>query len=116
MKKIAILTCLNACRCCTGAACMDAWNNRKIGFAMYRDQEVMLCAFLHCNGCGSDPETDPGMIEKLDRLQSEGVTVVHTGICTVIDKEHRTYCPSIVKIIAMLRARGIETVYGTHRL
>ena len=115
MKKIAILTCLNACQGCTGAACMDAWNNRTVGFAMYREQDALLSAFLHCNGCGSDPETDPGMIRKLDRLQSEGITVVHTGICTITDKVDHRYCPSIEKIISMLKDRGIETIYGTHR-
>ncbi len=27
MKKIAILTCLDACQVCTGVDCLNAWNS-----------------------------------------------------------------------------------------
>ena len=35
MKKIAILTCLDACQVCTGAGCLNAWNSKSRNFAAY---------------------------------------------------------------------------------
>ena len=113
MKKIAVLTCLDACQVCTGASCFAAWNKRERGFAPYAGEESSLQAFFHCNGCGKDPETDPGMLEKLSRLESIGVDTVHTGVCT-IQRETGKTCPTITKIIGILRQRGIAVVHGTH--
>lgn len=114
MKHIAILTCLDACKVCTGASCLHAWNSRQKGFAPYAGEEAQLDAFFHCNGCGADPETDPGMAEKLDRLQSMGVTTVHTGVCTRKGPAYKEVCPTIQKIISLLNQRGIQVVHGTH--
>ncbi len=114
MKQIAILTCRKACNVCTGASCLRAWNAKEKGFSRYAGEDVSLAAFFHCNDCGTDPENDKGMIEKLDRLQKIGVERVHTGICTVTDRETMTWCPTIEKIAEMLRERGIEVVQGTH--
>ena len=113
MKKIAILTCLDVCQVCTGAACFAAWNSRTGGFARYAGEEVSLAAFLHCNGCGKDPETDPGMAEKLDRLARIGVDTVHTGVCTV-RRETGELCPTIEAISRLLRQREIAVTHGTH--
>ncbi len=60
MKRIAILTCLDACQVCTGASCLNAWNNKSRHFAAYAGENVSLEAFFHCNGCGNEPETDKG--------------------------------------------------------
>lgn len=35
VKRIAVLTCLDACKVCTGAGCLKAWNRREHGFAPY---------------------------------------------------------------------------------
>ena len=113
MKKIAILTCLDACQVCTGAGCLNAWNSKSRHFASYTGDEVSLEAFFHCNGCGKDPETDEGMIEKLDRLQSIGVETVHIGVCAV-KRETEVLCPAIAKIQNMLHSRGIQAIQGTH--
>ena len=104
MKKIAILTCLDACQVCTGAGCLNAWNSRSRHFAPYAGEKVSLEAFFHCNGCEKDPETDRGMIEKLDRLQS---------VCAM-KRETKALCSTIVKIQDMLRSRNIQTIQGTH--
>lgn len=114
MKKIAILTCLDACQVCTGASCLNAWNRKARHFVPYAEEDASLEAFFHCNGCDKDPETDRGMAEKLDRLQGIGVETVHIGVCAVKDREAGTLCPTIVKIQGMLRHRGIRTVLGTH--
>ena len=113
MKKIAILTCLDACQVCTGAGCLNAWNSKSRHFAAYAREEASLEAFFHCNGCGKYPETDGGMIEKLDRLQSTGVETVHIGVCA-IKRETKALCPNMSKIQDMLHSRGIQTVQGTH--
>lgn len=114
MKKIAILSCLNACQVCTGAACFQAWNEKAKHFSRYAQQDVTLVAFLHCNGCGKDPVEDKGIKEKLDRLQSMGVNTVHTGVCTMKDTKQDIQCPNIAKILDMLHERGIHTIQGTH--
>lgn len=114
MKKVAILTCIRACQVCTGASCLQAWNEKSRGFAAYAEEGAQLMAFCHCNGCDSDPVTDKGMQEKLDRLQKIGVEVVHTGVCTMQGRENPVQCPKITAILQELHKRGIQTVHGTH--
>ena len=114
MKKIALLTCLKACQICTGASCLTAWNSRTRNFAQYAGQDVELAAFMHCNGCGKLPATDPGMQEKLERLTQIGVERVHLGICTRTEQADHSRCPIIQKIVDQLEAQGIEVVEGTH--
>ena len=68
MKKIAILTCIKSNSVCTGASCLKAMNERTRSFAPYKGEPLQLMAFLHCNGCACDYDTDPGFLEKLERL------------------------------------------------
>ena len=112
MEHIAILSCIHSCRVCTAASCLKAFNEKSRGFAQYQDVPVQLDALFYCNGCDNDPETDPGMLEKLDRLESIGVKTVHTGLCT--KEKDGSYCPKIQRIVDMLKARGISVVHGTH--
>ena len=79
MKKIAILTCLNANRVCTGAGCLRAFNEKTGSFARYAEDGLRLMAFFHCPGCGISPAQDGGTLEKLERLEKIGVTCVHDG-------------------------------------
>ena len=60
MKKIAILTCIKSNSVCTGASCLKAMNERTRSFAPYKGEPLQLMAFLHCNGCACDYDTDPG--------------------------------------------------------
>ena len=118
MKKIAIFSCLDSNRVCTGAACLQALHQRSRSFARYEGAELELVAFMRCNGCGSDPLSDPGMQEKLERLRSIGTDVVHIGICTQKktpgDEATRTECPAITRIAQQLEQYGITVVRGTH--
>lgn len=114
MKKIGVLTCLDACKVCAGISCLNAWNGKVRHFARYAGEDACLTAFLHCNGCGTSPCSDAGMLEKLDRLQSDGVETVHIGVCAVKDREAGTLCPVMEEIQGMLHDRGIQTVLGTH--
>ena len=104
-----MLNCLNSNKVCAGAACFTAFNKRIRSFERYQGMDVEVAAFMRCNGCGNDPETDAGILEKVERLQQEGVETVHVGICTK-NKEGET----IAKIMEMLEEKGMEVVDGTH--
>ena len=82
-------------------------------FPAMRERRAQLNAFLHCNGCHSDPMSDPGITEKLQRLTAMGVDTVHLGVCTV---KHETgvLCPTMKTLAEMLQQRGMEIVEGTH--
>ena len=112
MKKIALLNCLKANRVCTGASCFKAFHDRTRSFERYRDKDVCLVAFMRCNGCDKDPLTDEGILEKVERLEKEGVEVVHVGACTKTREGGR--CPTIQKIMGMMEEHGIELIDGTH--
>ena len=119
MKKIAILTCLKANSCCTGASCFTALNRRRDSFAPYEGEEVELLAFWKCNGCGHPVEGDPGLQEKIERLLKEGVEVLHLGVCTQVrsrdNPRQRRECPTITDICRRFEEKGVAIVRGTHR-
>ena len=112
MKRIAIINCLKANTVCTGAACLKAFYDKSKSFSGYSGQDVCLKAFMRCNGCEKDPDDDPGMQEKLDRLECMGVEVVHAGVCT--RKKDGSECPTITKILECCEQRGMHVVRGTH--
>ena len=112
MKKIAMLNCLKANEVCTGAACLKAFHERTRSFAAYEGEDVELMAFMRCNGCDADVDTNKGLREKLDRLESIGVEIVHIGVCT--KRRDGTECPTITALIAELEKRHIAVVRGTH--
>jgi predicted metal-binding protein len=111
MRKIAILACLKANDVCTGEACLHAYRERSGAFLRYAGEDTELAAFLRCNGCQSCPENDPGMLEKLDRLQTLGVSALHLGVCAAPGGRE---CPNIARIAAMAEKRGMKIVRGTH--
>ena len=112
MKKIAMLNCLNSNKVCAGAACFTAFNKRIRSFERYQGMDVEVAAFMRCNGCENDPETEAGILEKVERLQQEGVETVHVGICT--KNKEGVRCKTIAKIMEMLEEKGMEVVDGTH--
>ena len=60
-----------------------------------------------------EPDVDEEILEKIDRLVSEEIKVVHVGACR-LDREKKE-CPRIAKICEMIESRGIQVVRGTHR-
>ena len=112
MKHIAMLTCLNANAVCTGASCLKAFYDRTGSFAIYQTEALYLDAFMKCNGCGNPPNTDHGMLEKIERLKQLGTQIVHVGICA--RREDGTEGPSMTEIIRMLEQNGMKIVKGTH--
>lgn len=109
--KIAIVNCLKANRVCTGAACLNAMNRRIKSFSDYEEQEIVLDAFMRCNGCGHTVETDEGMQEKLERILSLHPDRVHFGKCTFEDGQ---LCKNLQSFKFRLEEFGIKIVYGTH--
>ena len=59
----------------------DVWGISRILYRPLAGKDVDFCAFLRCSSCGKTPQEDPGMTEKLERLVSSGVEVVHIGVC-----------------------------------
>lgn len=112
MKKVAILACLHANDVCAGVSCLSALEEKRAYFQGYIGQTVRLCAFLRCSRCGVDPEEDPGMMEKLERIVSCGVETAHFGICTT--QRDGTVCPHMAKTAAWLEEKGVKIVWGTH--
>lgn len=115
MKKIAILNCLHANQVCTGASCLQALEQRQRAFEPYAGEEIQLVAFLRCSQCGVLPQDDPGMTEKLERLQSIGTEIVHIGICAYKHSEKQV-CPYMRAHAHWLEDHGIQVRWGTHSL
>lgn len=109
MTNIAILTCLNATKVCTGAGCLEAFFMKKGTFKDY-DDELTLKAFWHCNGCENN-SLDDGLKEKIERLEKMHVTHIHIGICAF---EQKKLCKNMEEIIRILKSRGFLIVFGTH--
>ncbi|HIS98687.1 MAG TPA: CGGC domain-containing protein [Candidatus Faecaligallichristensenella faecipullorum] len=112
MKNIAILSCLKSNRVCAGVACLKAFNERRAAFAGYQDEPLTLTAFLRCTQCGVDPEQDPGMMEKLERIVSCKTQVAHIGKCC--QNKDGTPCPHMQKAADYLSGHGVKVVWGTH--
>lgn len=87
------------------------------GFFKEYSQDTSLEAMMTCNGCKSmnpaEPDEDKGILEKIDRLISENIKVMHVGVCRLIGGKNE--CPRITRICEMLEDRGIQVVRGTHR-
>ena len=112
MKRIAMLNCEKSNNVCAGCACFNAYNSRTKGFAQYGDEPLELGAYFRCSRCTDVPlEEDAGMLEKMDRLVSEHIDVIHVGKCTIKNGEE---CPKITQILDILKQKGLTVVRGTH--
>lgn len=117
MKKIGILHCIKANEVCAGVGCLKAFMDKSDFFNRYKEDSVEIAAFFTCNGCKErrdvEPQQDDGIIEKVERLQKEQISIVHVGVCRKL--KDGSECPRITGIISMLEERGIEVIRGTHR-
>lgn len=115
MIKIGILTCLHSNDVCARVGCLHAFYERRDFFNNY-PEEARLSAMFTCNGCPEerpeDPNRDAGILEKIDRLKKENVSVVHVGVCRL--KKDGIVCERIEQIVSMLEHEGIRVVLGTH--
>lgn len=115
MRKIGIITCIKSNDVCTRAGCLKAFHKRTDTFSVY-DEDTELAVLMTCNGCASDnpmkPEEDPGLKEKLERLTTEGIEVMHAGACRLHKGKE---CVRMAAICDMIEKRNIRIVRGTHR-
>ena len=117
MKKIAILRCLRSNDVCTGAACLEAFNERLGSFSIYNNEELQLVAFWSCNGClDCELKSENGLEEKLQKIISLKTDIVHVGVCTKQRSVNgiRQTCPTIKELCNRIEASGIKIVQGTH--
>ena len=115
MKKIVILRCLRSEENCTGAACLQAFNERCCQFARYGDEEIQLVAYMTCNGCRKITLGDSsGLEEKIERILSINPDVIHVGICCKTRTDDNEYCPEALRLVDIFRNHGIEIIWGTH--
>jgi hypothetical protein len=68
----------------------------------------MRCS--HCIRKEGDPLADAGFVEKLERMASEGVEIVHIGVCAGRNAE--SACPGMLKMIEAFEDKGMKTVWG----
>lgn len=109
--NIVFVNCLKANTVCTGAACLQALNERRKSFEAYKGEEVQVQAFMRCSGCGETCEKNAGMQEKLERIISMHPDVAHFGKCTFEDGK---LCETLQSLEKALQEAGIKTVLGTH--
>ena len=112
--KIGTITCVRSNDVCARVGCLSAFQNRAGSFAGY-DKDTVLAAMMTCNGCARDnpkqPEEDPGIQEKIERLKSEQIEVMHAGACRLHKGKE---CPRLARICGMIEEAAIRVVRGTH--
>lgn len=109
--RLAILSCLKASEVCSGSACFRALNTRTASFNVYKEKDIEVIAFFHCNGCGCNYETDADYSEKMDTLIKLNPDVVHIGKCSLSNLKE---CPVITMMAEKLENNGILIKRGTH--
>ncbi|MGN1142186.1 MAG: CGGC domain-containing protein [Oliverpabstia sp.] len=114
--NIGILTCIHSNDVCTRAGCLNAFNHRTDYFSSY-PQNTELKVLMTCNGCKEEwpeePEQDKGILEKLDRIMKEKISIIHVGVCCLL--ENKEECERITKICRLLEKQGVHIIRGTHR-
>ncbi|MEG0132916.1 MAG: CGGC domain-containing protein [Clostridium sp.] len=106
MKNIGIMVCNKVSYICTGSGCFNAFNNKKKAFEIYKEEEVSLGGFFHCNGCGKEYEEE--LVDKLKVLKKKDVEVIHMALC--IDVE----CSNSERLEKIITDNGFLIVRGTH--
>lgn len=106
MLNIGILVCNKLSYECCGAWCFKAFNEKNKGFEIYKDMNVNLYGFMHCNGCEKDFEKE--MDYKLKQLKKCNVTRIHMALCV------KSECEKYDELKLILKKRGFEVIYGTH--
>lgn len=89
----------------------DVWGIPRILYRPLAGKDVDFCAFLRCSSCGKTSQEDPRMTEKLERLVSSGVEVVHIGVCA---QPKGIRCQTMERHAAWLEEHQIRVVRKKH--
>lgn len=105
--RLAIVRCETVSEVCPGVACFKAFSARHSHFQPY-DNNTEIIGFFTCGGC-------PGRrISRLvDSLAKHGLDAVHLSSCMLLQGNYPA-CPHAADIKAMIEAKGIKVVEGTH--
>lgn len=106
MKNIAIMVCHKITHKCAGGGCFSAFHNRIDAFERYKDEDVNLRGFFHCNGCDKDFLEENSY--KLNGMKKRNVDTIHMALC--IDVE----CHRYEELKSDLSSQGFDVVDGSH--
>lgn len=106
--NIAILVCEKLTYECTAIGCLEALNNNKDAFKIYKDnKDVVLSSIFHCNGCKSNLEKD--MEYKINQLKKKNVKNVHLAKCIEVK------CNRYGEVKSFIEYNGFKVIEGTHK-
>lgn len=104
--NIAIISCNKMTYECCGSGCFKSFNNKTHSFEIYKDKDIKLYSFFHCNGCGSNLET--ALDYKLTQLKKSEVEQIHMAKCIEVE------CSRYDEIKTFLINKGFKVIDGTH--
>lgn len=106
MDKIGIMVCEKTTKICGGCICFSAFSKKEKSFERYKDKDVEIGAFFHCNGCNSDLVKD--LEEKVGIIKSKDIKTVHMALCIKVE------CKRYNEIKDYLIKNNFNVVEGTH--
>lgn len=104
--NIAIISCNKMTYECCGSGCFKSFNKKTNSFEIYKNTDITLCSFFHCNGCGSNLET--ALEYKLTQLKKMEVEQIHMAKCIEVE------CSRYDEIKNFLITNGFKIIDGTH--
>ena len=116
MKLIVIIQCEDVIKRCSGFLCMRDFYDRTGKFENY-DSDVHYMS-MTCGGCCGNLLTPKlenlGMRLKKENLEKDDV-IFHFASCICSDNFHRSPCPFMNRMKALLSRKGFyNVVLGTH--
>ena len=87
-------------------------NEQTRSFAPYKGEPLQLMAFLHCNGCACDYDTDRDFWKNWSAW-SKSAWRLSTPVFAP-ESMMGSECPQITKILSKMEEKGMKVVRGTH--
>jgi len=106
MKNIGVMICNKYSYKCSGVGCFDAFNKKEKAFERYKDMNITLKAFFHCNGCDKDFLVEQA--HKIEQMKDRQVSTIHFSRCMA------NHCDYYKQLKNDLKNSGFEVVDGTH--
>ncbi len=114
-KLLVIIQCEQVQKRCCGYNCTHAFYTREGKFAGYEDDaQYMSFTCGGCSGAGLSVKLE-NLRKRLRRFEETGKEViVHLSSCMVSDNYHKSPCPHLEYIEALLAKKGFAVVRGTY--